>query len=272
MYRFPLFWLFLLALPVVSPCQELQWIGDTLENQIQYHLENRIDCPVFVQIKRSDSLAATISTKEKFLIPPQGVEKKVITFPYAGPSDSTSAKALNQVNVNGVLGDPSDEEWDKDYSYQLPFSKGKKYKIIQGFNSRFTHNKPSSRYAVDFDIPIGDTICAARPGTIVLVRERFTEGGNDRSLYGKANKVIIYHDDGTFAAYMHLDHQGVLVENGDRVQLGQPIGLSGHTGFSTQPHLHLVIHRASEEGSLSVPFHFKNVKKIKKGRKVKRKR
>ena len=41
--------------------------------------------------------------------------------------------------------------------------------------------------------------------------------------------------------YYHLKLNGALVEEGDPVGAGQAIGLSGNTGWSTRPHLHIEV-------------------------------
>jgi murein DD-endopeptidase MepM/ murein hydrolase activator NlpD len=51
------------------------------------------------------------------------------------------------------------------------------------------------------------------------------------------NYVVVEAADGTAQAYMHLQ-QPALVQRGDVVQAGQPIGLVGDTGRATGCHLH----------------------------------
>ena len=53
------------------------------------------------------------------------------------------------------------------------------------------------------------------------------------------NHVIIARDDGVHAAFAHLATGSVRVAPGRRVDRGTVIGLVGHTGNSTAPHLHL---------------------------------
>jgi murein DD-endopeptidase MepM/ murein hydrolase activator NlpD len=59
------------------------------------------------------------------------------------------------------------------------------------------------------------------------------------------------------AHYVHLNLNGAIVEVGDKVKVGQPIAISGMTGFTTIPHLHLVIYKAN---GISIPFYFKGQK------------
>jgi murein DD-endopeptidase MepM/ murein hydrolase activator NlpD len=51
---------------------------------------------------------------------------------------------------------------------------------------------------------------------------------------------VIEHDNGLTSLYAHLS--SISVSNGQRVDVGETIGLSGNTGFSTGPHLHLTIY------------------------------
>ena len=61
--------------------------------------------------------------------------------------------------------------------------------------------------------------------------------------------VYVQHADDTVARYIHLTNNGALVAVGDAVAQGQVIGLSGDTGNSTDPHLHLDV----TEGCCAVP-------------------
>ena len=173
-------------------------------------------------------------------------------------------------SVNYSLGDSISTNPDKDFLYQLPIQKNKKYKIIQSWGGSFSHNSATSYHAIDFKMAIGEPVHASRAGIVVRSVENFTENGG-RELRSKANVIVIMHDDKTFAYYVHLKHEGSLVEIGQKIELGQLIGYSGNVGISTQPHLHFVVRDGTGK---SIPISFKNQDKSKpliQGKKYRRK-
>jgi len=171
-------------------------------------------------------------------------------------------------NIGYYLGDPENIVPDLDYLYSLPFKKGKKYSVSQGPNGSFTHNDIISRYAIDFQLEIGEPIHAARAGKVIKVIDRFKESGGEDYRH-KANRVLVLHEDGTIASYVHLNYEGVVVNEGEMVEKGQLIGYSGNTGFTRGPHLHFVVRK---ERDISIPVYFEGYegKELRKRKKYKR--
>lgn len=128
---------------------------------------------------------------------------------------------------------------DNAATYSLPFDRGTNWLVGQGYNGRTTH---TGKNALDFDMPEGTKIRAAREGVVVETEDGFRVGGPDQSLKTRANFVKVQHEDGTIANYVHLLHRGVRVRPGQRVRRGDVIGLSGNTGFTTGPHLHFEVY------------------------------
>jgi len=136
-----------------------------------------------------------------------------------------------------------DAQHDDKTLYCLPFERGRSYRVSQGYNGRLSHHGVN-QYAVDFSMPEGTTVCAAREGIVVDLKESSETGGPHKKHANEANYVSIAHADGTIGEYHHLKTDGVLVEIGARVVAGQVIALSGNTGYSTFPHLHFGVYSA----------------------------
>ncbi|MFK8061004.1 MAG: M23 family metallopeptidase [Polaribacter sp.] len=146
------------------------------------------------------------------------------------------------------------KKYDTLYNYALPFLKGKRYKVLQGQNTNFTHKGLRSRYAIDFKMNVGQTICAIKDGVVISVKQDSDKGGKSKKYFNDGNYILIYHNDGLFTQYVHLKKNGVLVKRGDSVKKHQPIGYSGNTGMSTEPHLHFGVYKTTPKGFISIPF------------------
>lgn len=148
------------------------------------------------------------------------------------------------VSASWALGDLGAQH-DTNVAYRLPYADGSRYLISQAPGGPITtHTHPDSQHAVDFTMPEGTLILAARDGVVVRVVSGYTKGGPDPSLLGKSNEVTVLHKDGTMAVYAHLGPGRQLVSRGQVVQTGSPLGFSGSTGFSSGAHLHFAVTRA----------------------------
>ena len=155
-----------------------------------------------------------------------------------------------------VLGDPAAEHRPST-AYRAPYAVAGNYVVSQAYPQAITHTTPDSRYAVDFAMPIGTDVYAARGGVVIEVASTNYKAGTDPSDEGaQANLVSILHEDGTYAVYAHLNWNSIRVRPGERVSRGQYIADSGNTGFSTGPHLHFVVLRNADLRSESVPVEF----------------
>ena len=145
---------------------------------------------------------------------------------------------------------------DDEHRYLLPYADGTSYRVLQGFGSRFSH-RGNEQYAIDFNMPVGTPVHAARGGIVARTVEVHDKGCWEDGCGQFANFIVVLHDDGTTGEYYHLQQNGALVAPGDRVSAGQKIGLSGNTGHTTMPHLHFAVYRATSRArSQSVPFSF----------------
>ncbi|MDP1625070.1 MAG: peptidoglycan DD-metalloendopeptidase family protein [bacterium] len=90
-----------------------------------------------------------------------------------------------------------------------------------------THN------GVDFRAAVGTPVKAVLTGTV------WATGNTDieRGCYSYGRWILIKHSNGLTSLYAHLS--GISVQAGETVVIGDTIGYSGNTGYSTGPHLHL---------------------------------
>jgi murein DD-endopeptidase MepM/ murein hydrolase activator NlpD len=126
-----------------------------------------------------------------------------------------------------------------DYLYDLPFKKGTSRWVVQGYGGLFSHVHTA---AIDFSMPVGTEVFAAREGVVFAYKDDSDQGGIFPGYKRKANYLIIKHADGSFGCYWHLKKNGVLIKSGS-VKKGQLIALSGATGFVLKPHLHFSVKR-----------------------------
>jgi murein DD-endopeptidase MepM/ murein hydrolase activator NlpD len=124
------------------------------------------------------------------------------------------------------------------------------YAINSAFGNR--RDPINGRWArhegVDMDAPFGSPVYAPAPGIVVVA--------GPTGKYGRL--VEINHGYGIRTRYGHLSQ--ILVKRGQRVRLGDKIGLLGSSGRSTGPHLH---YEVRYQGKAKDPMTF-----IKAGRNV----
>lgn len=110
----------------------------------------------------------------------------------------------------------------------------------------------------------GKPILAAADGRVVAVEDRVRTapllgwGVCDflaRNFIG--NHVMIEHAEGEYGLYAHLIPGSIPVAPGDQVTRGQPIGRCGHTGHSSEPHLHFHLQDSADPfGGMGLPVSF----------------
>jgi murein DD-endopeptidase MepM/ murein hydrolase activator NlpD len=100
---------------------------------------------------------------------------------------------------------------------------------VFGVQRVFNGSVQSTHQGLDFRVPAGTPVAAVNRGQVILARSLFFEG----------NCVVIDHGQGLLSLYLHLSKFSV--KEGDTVEKGQQIGISGGTGRATGPHLHLAV-------------------------------
>lgn len=117
----------------------------------------------------------------------------------------------------------------------LPYPVGQSYAIGLSHCGGAQHAAGlPDQFAIDIVMDIGTLVTASRKGIIVFVED---SGGDFEPLN---NVVVLRDEDGYFLQYQHLTQNGALVEQGQIVYAGDPIGYSGASGNARYPHLHFI--------------------------------
>lgn len=98
-----------------------------------------------------------------------------------------------------------------------------------GVRRMFNGQERSYHSGADIAVPTGTEIKASNNGRVALVKDMFFGG----------KTVILDHGQGVFTGYMHLSQ--FKVAEGQLVEKGEVIALSGMTGRVTGPHLHWML-------------------------------
>ncbi len=109
----------------------------------------------------------------------------------------------------------------------------------------------------------GDEVLSATAGKVVGVRDGLPDGPIDFELAPReagdagGNHVVIQVGPGVYAFYAHLIPGSVKVTVGQRVKVGEPLGLLGNSGNSNAPHLHFqLMDGPSPLGTEGIPYRF----------------
>jgi murein DD-endopeptidase MepM/ murein hydrolase activator NlpD len=233
----------LLALPAIAGAQAeapAELVTVRQGSALLVIARNRCDGPVEVELSGNAAGDRALPLRELI---PAGASVPLLRL----PADA----AAPLLNLDAVPGQPYVQA--RDVMYSLPVEESN-YELGQGFHGGFSHEDAANRYAVDLIVPEGTAVLAARAGVVMQASSGFRDGGVDPGLAGRANQIRILHDDGSMALYAHLQENGAVVRRGQRVTLGQVIGYTGNTGYSSGPHLHFAVQVNGGMQLISVPF------------------
>lgn len=205
---------------------------------VSYYVDNEDIYPISLSFPQQPEVV-NMKIPEKFkliqVIPPQSKKHRIAYFVIDNKKKGWKIDKIP--NYYTLIGDATLKTYDSDYIYDLPFQKGKSFKVYQGYNGTFSHQNENS---LDFVMPEGTEITAARDGKVIEAVQTNNKGCPTIDCANLANYVSILHSDGSIAQYYHLKQNGVKVNIGDIIKKGDVIALSGNTGWTNGPHLHFV--------------------------------
>ncbi|HZD30684.1 MAG TPA: M23 family metallopeptidase [Candidatus Angelobacter sp.] len=186
----------------------------TLEAVTQDGGTLRVATPVPVHAAQYKSSRLTVP--QKYVTPDPETLKRI-----------EAERAIKTAAFGHVTSSP---EWSGNFVAPVPMEVSENYGTSRTFNGKLA----SVHRGTDFRAPSGTAVHASNAGEVVLARELYYEG----------NCVVIDHGLGFMTMYMHLSK--FEVKEGDKVEKGQTVALSGGTGRVTGPHLHMSVRWSGE--------------------------
>jgi murein DD-endopeptidase MepM/ murein hydrolase activator NlpD len=170
-----------------------------------------------------------ISFEKKIRIENQHYPRVLLKVParYTAPSpkDQAEIASAKKIKDEAFKTVTADREWKGSFAAPVDAEISDVFGVERVFNG----SVQSTHQGLDFRVPSGTSVAAVNSGRVILAQSLFFEG----------NCVVIDHGQGLLTLYLHLSK--FLVKEGDDVNKGQAIGLSGSTGRATGPHLHLAV-------------------------------
>lgn len=218
----------------LTKAQTIKLYHESKNNGVVLYANNSALYPVSLRLNLElANMYFTGGGEEALVVPAKSPKFKI--------GEITIARAFIPYSFNykyvSAMGDVTITSYDSQFQYDLPFQKGKKFMLHQGYNGAFSHQNEN---ALDFTMPEGTEILAARDGVVVQIEKSNTKSCPQEECGKFNNYIVIMHTDGTFAKYMHIQHDGALLGLGSPVKKGDVIAYSGNVGWSSGPHLHFV--------------------------------
>ncbi|MEO8465905.1 MAG: M23 family metallopeptidase [Gammaproteobacteria bacterium] len=211
--------------------------------------------PAWAQLPRGDATVRELLAPAASLVAPVGGARTPREWPRSLSTAPPGAWMASMTRQDIRLG-RVDAHHDDAYTYRLPYGEGVSYPIIQGYGAKLSH-VGAEQFTLDFGMPMGTPVHAARDGVVVLFEDSHDGGCLRDECSRLSNFIVVLHADGTTGEYFHLQRGSVRVALGDRIERGQLLALSGNTGYSSAPHLHFGVYRTLLDGhtqSVAVRF------------------
>lgn len=243
--------LLILISQIVQSQPKFEIISQKANNTVDIFVSNDEFSPITIQVNLSlENLKSSNSNLSAIVIPAR--TKGFFITKLIKENESLGYHYSYKCISN--FGDATIDKYDSNYVYELPFNSSNSIKVQQGYFGKYTHKNEK---ALDFDLPEGTEVLAAREGIVIAITQHNKIYCPSEKCLDYNNYVNILHPDGTIANYSHLKQFSVNPKVGDFVLQGQPIAKSGRTGFTTGPHLHFTCYLPGLEKNKTIDTYFK---------------
>ena len=182
-----------------------------------------------VELRAETTAGQAISYEKRIAVQHQRYPRVILKVP--GKYTAPSPEEQQEIEEDKKTKEEAFKTVTPEREWQGSFTRPVEAEIsdVFGVERVFNGTVQSTHQGLDFRVGTGTEVAAVNRGKIILARPLFFEG----------NCVVIDHGQGLLTLYLHLSK--FLVREGDTVEKGQAIALSGATGRATGPHLHLAV-------------------------------
>lgn len=198
------------------------------DNSISIYSDNRVIGDYTLKLSFSNytgySCNLNISSNAALVNIQRGQHVEIAKFK---PQQGASSYAM-QYRYNYYPGRAMRSVRDTSFVYLLPATQGNNIRVLKvnSLEERLGQKPAEKSYSIGFIYSQGDTICAARAGTVFESSDEALRGEKITQSYSHdRNKIRIQHKDGTLGAYSILAPIQLLIADGDYVVPGQPIAV-----------------------------------------------
>lgn len=199
-----------------------------------------------IELRAETAAGVTITYQQRIRLHRQRYPKVLLKVPgrYTAPSpeEQHQIEQDKELKAQAFQTLSADREWTGSFAPPVRAQISDVFGVQRVFNG----SVQSTHQGLDFRAPPGTPVAAVNGGRVILARPLFFEG----------NCIVIDHGQGLLTLYLHLSK--LVVKEGDQVEKGQHIALSGGTGRATGPHLHLAVRwqgiYLNPAGLLALPF------------------
>jgi murein DD-endopeptidase MepM/ murein hydrolase activator NlpD len=185
--------------------------------------------PYTLELKGTTSHSTEITFSQEVTV--RAAKYPSITVTVAKRFTEPSKEQLERIRQDKTVKQDVFQHTDPEREWSGKFKAPVDVPVSDVFGTRRTFNGKvqSMHQGLDYAAPTGTPVSAVNSGTVLLAGPLYFEG----------NCVVLDHGQGLLSLYLHLSE--VKVKQGERIERGQEIGLSGGTGRATGPHLHLAV-------------------------------
>ena len=191
-------------------------------------VENRSACPITLTIQLNEKLNLVSNPPFPYTTTVAGKQKSKLADLSMYRPGRWSYRYTYKYSEGSTTA-----QHDRYFIYSLPYGSADSHPLTLVNGNEY-------HFAMPEDTPV----LASRGGKVVVSEGRYSRNGLSQEFFRKVNRVVIRHDDGTLGGYYYLRPGGVVVQVGQTVNEGDPIGYSGKTGHTATPQLAFCVFKA----------------------------